>query len=217
MVSQAGQKLNAILQDLYEQYDLELARKTTTITFNLGTSGPYTLPADYLRARKGMIFYTYNGIPYSMVPIDLSEYDLLVQQAGFNDFPRDFATDMAPSPPTMYVWPPSSIVVPVTVRYYAQMPDITTPETSDTVPWFPNSNYLVTRLAGEMMQITGDDRAKDFLGDNEDAAPLGAGVLLRKYLKMKDDPEGKTNTVKLDRRLFGTNFSRLPNTKLVGW
>ena len=217
MVSQAGMKLNAILQDLNQNYDLELARKTTTLTFNLGTSGPYPLPADYLRARQGMVFYTYNGIPYSMVPIDISEYDMLVQQAGFNDFPRDFTTDMAVSPPNMYVWPPSSIVVPVTVRYYATMPDIAAPETSAAIPWFPNDNYLITRLAGEMMQIAGDDRAEKFLGDSDDATPLGAGVLLRSYLRMKDDPEGKTNTVKLDRRLFGTNFNRLPNTKIVGW
>ena len=146
----------------------------------------------------------YNGIPYFMVPIDISEYDALVQQAGFSDFPRDFTTDMAASPPTMLVWPPSSIVVPVTVRYYAQMPDIVTPETSTDIPWFPNDNYLITRLAGEMMQLTGDDRAEKFLGDSDDATPLGAGVLLRRYLKLKDDPEGKTETVKLDRRLFGS-------------
>ena len=217
MISQAGSKLNAILQDLCQNYDLELARKTTTLTFNLGTSGPYALPADYLRSRKGMIFYTYNGIPYSLIPIDISEYDMLVQQAGFNDFPRDFTTDMAASPPNMYVWPPSSIVVPVTVRYYAAMPDIATPETSTAIPWFPNDNYLITRLAGEMMQITGDDRAEKFLGDSDDATPLGAGVLLRRYLRLKDDPEGKTETVKLDRRLFGSSFNRLPNTKIVGW
>jgi hypothetical protein len=217
MISQAGQFLNNILQELCQDYDLEVARKTnTSIIFN-AASGPYPLPSDYLRARKGMVFYVFNGIPYFMVPIDLSEYDALVQQAGFNDFPRDFTTDMAASPPTMFFWPPPSIVVPVTVRYYAQMPDITTPETSPTIPWFPNTNYLVTRLAGEMMRIANDDRAESFLSDDADRHPQGAGVLLRKYLKMKDDPEGKTETVKLDRRLFGTNFNRLPNTKIVGW
>lgn len=217
MISQAGQKLNAILQDLCENQDIELARKTTTFPFTT-SSGPYTLPDDYLRARKGMVFYTYNGVPYFPVPIDLSEYDALVQQAGFNDFPRDFTTDMAQTPPTMLFWPPPSIPgIVATVRYYSQMPEIATPETSKDVPWFPNSNYLITRLAGEMMQLAGDDRAEAFLSDDDRMHPLGAGVLLRKYLQMKDDPEGKTNTVKLDRRLFGTNFNRLPNTKIVGW
>ena len=162
-----------------------------------------------------MVFYMYNGIPYSMVSIELEEYDMLVQQLGFHDFPRDFATDMAAIPPTMFVWPPPSIIVPVTVRYYAQMPDIDT--SSASIPWFPNTNYLITRLAGEMMQITGDDRAEAFLSDSEAAHPLGAGVLLRRYLQMKDDPEGRADTVKLDRRLFGIGWSRLPNTKIVGW
>ncbi len=215
--AQSGQKLNAILADLCQNYDLELARKTTTFPFTV-SSGPYTLPANYLRARKGMVFYTYNGIPYFMVPIDISEYDSLVQQAGFNDFPRDFTTDMAASPPAMFVWPPPSIPgIVVTVRYYAQMPDIATPESSESVPWFPNDNYLITRLAGELMQIAGDDRAEKFLGDDPNTAPLGAGTLLRKYLQMQADPEGKTNTVKLDRRLFGTSFNRLSTTKIVGW
>lgn len=215
--SQAGQKLNAILRDLCQNYDLELARLTTTFAFTT-SSGPYAMPADYLRSRKGMVFYMYNGIPYSMVPIDISEYDMLVQQAGFNDFPRDFTTDMAVSPPNMFVWPPPSIPgIIVTVRYYAQKPDITSPESSLALPWFPNDNYLITRLAGELMQLTGDDRVEKFLGDDPDTAPLGAGTLLRRYLQMKDDPEGKTNTVKLDRRLFGTSFSRLPNSKIVGW
>ena len=217
MVSQAGQKLNTILQDLCQNYDLELARGVTLLTFT-NSSGPYTLPTDYLRARKGMIFYMFQGVPYSPVSIDLSEYDLLVQQAGFADFPRDFATDMSQSPPTMFFWPPPSIPgILVTVRYYKQMPDIATPETSSTVPWFPNSNYLITRLAGELMQIAGDDRAEAFLSDNADQHPLGAGVLLRKYLELKDDPEGRTNRVTLDRRYWGTNWNRLKNSKIVGW
>lgn len=213
----AGQKLNGILQDLCQNYDLEVARGTTSIVFT-SLSGPYALPSDYLRSRKGMVFYLFQGVPYSMVSIDLDEYDLLVQQQGFADFPRDFATDMAASPPNMYFWPPPSISgVAATVRYYKQMPDIATPETSSVVPWFPNQNYLITRLAGEMMQVAGDDRVEAYLSEDEERHPQGAGVLLRRYLKMKDDPEGRTNRVQLDRRLFGTAFSRLKNTKLVGW
>ena len=237
MINQAGQLLNAILQDLCQDYDLEAARKTTILTLTptatavgsplpLG-SGPYALPTDYLRARKGMVFYTFQGVPYFMVPMDLSEYDALVQQQGFNDFPRDFTTDMAVSPPNLFVWPPTSITTPMTVRYYSQMADIglgaygasdnQPPQTSTVVPWFPNTNYLVTRLAGEMMKIADDSRCESFLSSDADRCPGGAGSILRHYLQMKDDPEGKTNVVKLDRRLFGTNFSRLPNTKLIGW
>ena len=96
---QAGQFLNIILQELCQDYDMELARGVTTFTFGATTgpspngivssSGPYLLPADYLRARRGMVFYIYNGVPYFMVPIEIEEYDALIQQAGFNDFPRE--------------------------------------------------------------------------------------------------------------------------------
>ena len=225
--SQAGQLLNLILQELCQDYDMESARGVTTFTFGntagpapngiVSASGPYTLPADYLRARRGMVFYIYNGVPYFMVPIEIEEYDALIQQAGFNDFPRDFATDMQQSPPTMYVWPPPSIVVPVTLRYYRQMPDITTPETSIVVPWFPNQPYLITELTGRLCQLADDDRWQSFLSNDEEQHPGGSKVILRRWLQMKDDPEGKTNTVQLDRRRFGINWNRLPNTKIVGW
>ena len=58
--SQSGQLLNSILADLCQKYDLDLAKKT--LNFNLTpaaahignlnaqlASGPFILPADYLR------------------------------------------------------------------------------------------------------------------------------------------------------------------------
>jgi hypothetical protein len=109
--------------------------------------------------------------------------------------------------------------VPVTVRYFQQMPDIVTPETSAAVPWFPYQDYLITRLAGEMMQIADDDRAGNFLTNQESQNPQGAGVLLRRYLNLENDPEGRAKTVELDRRRFGaqSQWNRLPNTKSIGW
>jgi hypothetical protein len=220
--SQAGQFLNKILEDLCLDYDLEVARSVATFTFN-GNYGPYPLSpttGTYLRARKGMVFYTYSGVPYFPNPIDLAEFDALVQIQN-NDFPRVFTTDMAGlssyGTPNMFFWPAPSIVVPVTVRCYVLMPDITTPETSSTIPWFPNQNYLITELSGRLCQLAGDDRWEAFLSDNEETHPGGSKVLLRKYLQMKDDPEGKTDFVSLDRRRFGQDFNRLPNTKNIGW
>jgi len=213
---QGGQYLNLTLDNLCQDYDLELARGLFTFNFT-NQSGPYVLPANYLRARKGDVFYTFQGVPYFMTAIDLGEYDRLVQQAGFNDFPRDWTTDMSQSPPQMFVWPPPSLVAPVTVRFYSQMPSITIPETSAVVPWFPNQLYLITNVAGLLMMDADDTRWQEYLSEDEDRYPMGAGCQLRRYLKMKDDPEGKTNTVALDRRRFGTQFNRLPNTKLIGW
>lgn len=250
MISQAGQLLNIVLQELCQNFDFDAARGAPFhFNFN-GTTGPYNLPADYLRMRQGKSFYIYNGQPYFMNYIELEEYDALIQQPGFFDFPRnitvdmadqlagvsgefnpqDFSTDLAigpgpqgqgldPTPPQAYVWPPPSIVVTVTVRYYRQMPWIPTPETSQTVPWFPNQQYLIACLAGRLMQIADDERASFFLTDNEQINGQGAGVILRRYLKMKDDPEGRAKVVSLDRRRFGaqSNWNRLPNTKSIGW
>lgn len=225
MVAQAGQHLNAILQELCQTYDLADARGTFNFTFNQsnqgGTNigfGPYLLPSDYLRTQGGKQFYTYNFQPYKMQVVEQWEWDLLTQQPGFNDFPRDFYVDTSQNPPQEFVWPPPSITVPVTVRYFRQMPDITAPETSAVVPWFRYQLYLLTRLSGEMMQLTDDDRAEKFLTDDAKMNPQGAGVLLRRYLTMKDDPEGRAKVVEMDGRRFGGNtWNNLPNTKTIGW
>lgn len=228
--SQSGQLLNAILSELCQTYDFESIRKTASGSFNTSSpstwgyapgSGPNAMPSDCLRlARKGSFYYI-SGVPYPLIGVKQEEFDTLVQQAGFASYPVQMYVDVSPlsggSPPNMYVWPPAAGAYVYWVRYFPQMPDITTPETSSTVPWFPNQNYLITRLAGELMRITNDQRAPQFLGDNEEATPMGAGVILRKYLDMKDDPETSPKTVQLDRRRFGPAFSRLPNTKTVGW
>lgn len=218
--AQAGQLLNNILDDLCRNYDFDLAK--TTFNFNFSTStnggaGPFPLPADFLRADINDVFYTISGVPYVMVAIDNNEYDGLVQTAGFNSYPTFYTTIMQSVPFQMKVWPPASGAYPVTMRYRRVVPAIATPESSTEIPWFPQQSYLRTRLAGELMQLTNDDRWEAFLSDNEEAHPGGAGVLLRKYLKMKDDQANRPKTVTRDRRRFGTNYDQLPNTKQVGW
>jgi hypothetical protein len=245
MVQQAGQRLNTILQELCQNYDLDDARSFTTITFNVGLSGPnigtgpYALPADYLRTQRGRQFYSVAFQPYELSRIELDEYDLLTQQPGFNDFPRNFVVDMAPvqgvlftglggtggtytitpeTTPQEYVWPPPSISAQVVIRYFRQMPDIGSPELSNVIPWFRNQQYLISRLSGEMMALADDERAEKFLTDKEDMNPQGAGVILRRFLNMKDDPEGRAKVVALDRRRFGiSRWDRLPSTKTIGW
>lgn len=208
MTSQAGQYLNAILSDLCETYDLDLAKTTTVLNISSG-AGPYPLPAAYLRTLPGEVFITFNNVPYPLVPLDLAEFDSLVQQPGLQSIPTMFATDMSQTPPVIYFWPPPNGVYPVTIRYYQQMPDIASPQSSSVVPWFPNTNYLETRLAGKMMEHVDDTRADSFLQKAE--------MILNKYLKMKDDASDRSMRVKLDRRFFGQNFNRLPNTKTVGF
>lgn len=216
-VSQAGQLLNAILSELCQTYDLQEASSRAQIVVSPSAgSGPYPLPADYLRAWRDTAIYYIQGVPYSMVNMSLQEFDVLVQQAGISNYPERWATDVAPLgsglPANMYVWPPAGGTYTVFVRYYRRMPDITTPEISATIPWFTNTNYLFTRLSGELMKLTNDDRASKFLGDGPD----GAQGILDRYLKLQEDDDGRAKTVELDRRLF-RRTDNLRITKLLGW
>ncbi len=231
-IVQAGQRLNLILDELCRTYDFDAAKGTFNFVFDPGKittqkfpnitlgGGPYDLPADFLRMvdeKDNMWFLL--GVPYPMKPCDLSEYDNLVQQAGNNAYPYIFATDMSTAPPnganaTMVVWPPPSGAYSGMLRYRRLMPDIASPESSNVIPWFPYQNYLLKRLTGEMMQITGDPRAAELLGDKN---PEGAQAILNRYLKLADDKSDRAETVKLDRRRFGRSFTALPNTKTVGW
>lgn len=235
--AQSGQLLNMILAELCQTYDFSTTKKTYQFNFNplqlnyLGQAYQ-NFPADYLRGIRNECFYVISGVPYPMIPCDLEELDMLVEQAGVQNFPVFFTVDMSRAGmvnsatsgvagitgvPVALFWMPPSGAYPVTVRYYSQMPDIATPETSATVPWFPQQNYLRRRLAGELMVMTNDDRANAFLADDEEVSAQGAGVILRKYLKLKDDKSNRVNTVTLDRRRFGTSFDRLRNTKQIGW
>lgn len=217
--AQAGQLLNMILSELCETYDFELARKGYTFNFT-GTAGPYSLPSDYLRSVAQDVWYLAQaGVPYFMTWANKSEYDRFIATPGLVAYPTRYWTDMSASPPAMYVWPPPSGAYPVTVSYYSQMADIATPEQSATIPWFPCQSYLMTRLAGELMKISGDQRAGQFLGDNDgsDGAIEGCQNILRKYLDMKDDADNDVKTVMLDRRRFATAYAALPDSKSMDW
>jgi hypothetical protein len=227
------QKLNAILQDLAQTFDFDILKETFFFNFNpsqINSLGQayQNLPANYLRGIKFESFYTISGVPYPMINVDLEEFDMLVQQSGLSNFPVFYTTDMSnsgttnsptgsggPAVPVMLFWQVPSGAYPVTVRYYSLPADITSP--SSTVPWFPNQTYLIRRLTGELMSTSDDDRQDKFLGDNPDATPAGAGVMLRKFLMMEGDKSTRIKTVQLDRRRFGASFDRLRNTKTIGW
>jgi len=222
-VAQAGQLLNVVLQNLCENWNFDAAKGTQVFNFNTQTTtnpalypnvqpggGPYPLNADFLRMvdEKDTMWFL-NGVPYPMIPCDLSEYDNEVQQAGNQSYPFVFATDVSQQPANLLVWPPASGAYQAMVRYYRLMPDITTPETSAVVPWFRNTNYLRVQLAAELMGTTDDTRREEWLNRAE--------KILLNYLRMKDDNTDRAQTVKLDRRRFRNNFSSLRSTKTIGW
>jgi hypothetical protein len=66
-------------------------------------SGPYPMPVDYLRlsgssgshgAQRSFIWWL-NGVPYPVIPVDLAEFDMQVQQTGLNAYVWLGATDMS--------------------------------------------------------------------------------------------------------------------------
>jgi hypothetical protein len=66
-------------------------------------SGPYLLPVDYLRlsgssgssgAQRSFIWWL-QGVPHPIIPMDLAEFDMQVQQAGLQSYVWLSATDMS--------------------------------------------------------------------------------------------------------------------------
>ncbi len=222
-IVQAGQFLNNILQSLAQNYDFEVIRKTYNFTFNTSSTGngyvpgcgPNLMPTDFLRAHTKGACYMISGVPYTMIGYEQNEFDQFVQQAGNQAYPYAFYVDVSKTPMELYVWVPAAGAYAATVRYNPQMADITTPESSSTIPWFPNTDYLINATAGSLMGITNDDRRQPGGG----FSPQALDDQLDKYLKMKDDPESSgVKRVSLDRRMFGGSmWARLPNTKVIGW
>ena len=195
--SQAGQALNYILAELATNHDFWIIRKTTTINIT-GSSPSYSLPSDYFRAKE--VFYTVNGVPFYLNQISLADYDSAIQNTGGASYPFSYATD--PNSGLIYFFPNPVISAAVTLRYQSLPADITTPQSSSVVPWFPYSRYLVHAVATELMKITDDARQPKFLKDGED--------MLLAFKKMDNDNLNYATQVQLDRRYWKPAASSRP-------
>lgn len=213
---QAGLSLNEILTSLVREYDLPIALNTTTLQISGGGpgngTGPYNLPANYLRGAKRDLVYLVYGVPYVLTQIKLAQFDALINVSGIANYPRAYATDVSLSPPGLYVYPPPILLFNLQIRYYGTMPEIPNAETSPIIPWFPHQGYLVNRLAGELMRDAGDQRADGFLGDG----PSGALGILRRFLNLQGDKEDSADVVDLDRRYFQPSGVLFPPSKISG-
>src|SRR5262245_61980824 len=120
--TQSGKILNFVLEDLCQNYNLEINRVTDT--FNMNTVMPATgapanaLTSDFLRTNKDDVFYTISGVPYFPVQDDQAQFDAHVLTAGLNGFPEFFFVDTSVSPSQVYFWPPPSGAFATTVRYF---------------------------------------------------------------------------------------------------
>lgn len=216
MASQAGQFLNMILAEYAQTMDLDSIRKTITFAVSAAYTGRgfngagYLLPTDYLR--EVQVFYNVNGTIFNLDPIALEKYTTLFQGTGIADYPESFATDISEQAvanygaPVIYFWPPPAIPLTMNLLYRPQTADINAPETSNTIPWFPNQRILLRDLCVDLMLLSDDARKDDLQNEVEKR--------MRKYLIMKDDKEGYAIQVKLDPQLFRPK-NNLPPTKIT--
>lgn len=203
-----GQFLNLILADYAQTVDEDVIRKTTTLAIGPQTTIPffYSLPSDYLRMFD--IYYNVDGTVFTPKQFTLEELDASYTASGIADYPEWWATDMAQTPPQIAFYPPPNIALTVNIRYRPQTADITTPETSSTVPWFPNQRVLLKDLCVACADLADDVRGPGWEAEVERR--------LRKYLVMSDDKEGFSQTVTLDPRQF-RKYGQLPPSKKLGF
>lgn len=202
MTAIAGQFLTVVLEDLKYNRNLKMNLVTQTVTIPAASNGPFNLEADYLRTYDfSYPLQTPSGETQFLTPITLEQYDAEFKGTQTADYPYEFATDLSTQAQTAsgaagqyYVYPQSNAAISATHRYFKNQPDITTPETSSTVPWFPFTEYLITAAAAGMMGVTGDDRKEEFHARAE--------RMLAPYLIMQGDEQSTVKDIKLDPRRF---------------
>lgn len=197
--SQAGIYLNNVLQSLCQDYDFDFIKKTQIVSLN--NNPGYALNSDHLRTKE--VFYSVNGSIFYLFQIPIETYHALFNGPGASNYPNKFAVDVSTTPHTILFYPPPSISQDVTVNYYPQMADIFVPETSQIIPWFTNQEYLIRKVASNLMLETDDDRQSAF--------EQVAEKMLSKMLDMADDKEGFSNTITLSRERFRTDNNQNPN------
>ncbi len=203
----AGRQLNLVLTDLSMKRNLKVNLVTEQIVVTSNTNGPFNLPANYLRTYD--LFYLISGVPYFLNPASLREYDEEVQQAGLASFPYEWASDLSAVATggvgKLYIYPQSGQSVSMTHRYYLLQPEITSPQSSNAIPWFPDQDYLMMALAARIMRTTDDDRMDRFIADAE--------RILEPYLMTEGDEQQVVKEVTLDPRRF-TLRGNLPMSKV---
>ena len=207
-ITQGGNYLNLTLKDLWLHRDLKVNRKTQTITANTGTFGPFALESDYLRTYD--LFYLINGLPYFLKAAAMEMFDQQFKDPSIGNYPYMYSTDLSDAAQasfgtagTIYIYPQTNASLPLTHRYMQQRADISLPETSSTVPWFPDQDYLIKATAYRLMGITDDERQAKYMKDCED--------MLRIHLIMAaDDEQQIVRSVKLDPWRFRSNRSYKP-------
>lgn len=209
--AQGGQCLNLALNDLVLHHELKVNRYSASVSVTSGSNGPFNLPADYLRTYD--LFFTQNSLPYFLRPISMEQYDAEFKDPQVANYPYEYATDLQPQAatpntgiPLLYIYPQSSAAITLTHRYMINRADITTPESSSSIPWFQDQDYLVHATSVRLMRITDDARRDKFEEDCD--------KMLREHLIMEGDEQQVVKEVRLDPQRFKMR-RRLKATKVT--
>ncbi|MDD5305286.1 MAG: hypothetical protein PHS14_19490 [Elusimicrobia bacterium] len=197
MAIQAGYMLNVILSELAQTFDFGVALVTTTVNLTAGIgTGPYPLPALYLRMSSDILYIASGGVANPVTKMTLQQLDNKVAAGAAAAIPTNFTTDISLTPPNLYVWPPANGSLTLPVRYYSGFADIVTPETSSQVPWFPCQAYLNARLLADLYALNSkQELAAMYRQQSMD--------ILWRYLYMQGDRGSDSQQILSDRRMFG--------------
>lgn len=208
--AQGGRALNLALNDLALHRNLKANLFTQTIAVGINTNGPFNLESNYGRTYD--MFYLVSDNPFFLTPISLAQYDAEPNKATVANYPNEWASDLSAVPSgglgLLYIFPQSNTGLTLTHRYFGRRTDIVTPESSSTVPWFEDQDYLIRATAMRLMLITDDARKEQFEKDCED--------MLRIHLMTEGDEQQVVKEIKLDPRRFRVGGSLRP-TKINPW
>lgn len=208
--AQGGRALNLVLDDLVQHRNLKVNLVSASIPVAANTNGPFTLETDYLRTYE--LMYMIEDQPYFLQPSNRKQFDSEPNKSTTSNYPYEWATDLSPvavgSPGLLYIYPQSNTGLTLTHRYMLQRPSISTPETSASVPWFSDQDYLIQATALRIMRITDDARYALFEKECE--------RLLEIHLLTEGDEQQVVKEVALDPRRFRVGGSSRP-TKLEPW
>lgn len=203
--TQAGDLLNGRLSSLARRFDFDVLLKSMTFSLPAGLQ-QYGLPTDYVRAHE--LWYYIGGLPQPMRQLSLSDYDRINVGTVAMAYPTMYASDPSTSPVTLFLYPMPNAQILYYLRYWSQPADIANPSTSSTVPWFPDSDYLLTALAADVMRLTDDTRQLQYAQEAENK--------LQSFMKMQGDRENHAQVVSLGNSFRG-GAGRLPPSKITGF
>ena len=210
MLALGGRSLNLVLDDLVLHRNLKVNLVSQTINVVANSNGPFNLEADYLRTYE--LMYLIEDQPYFLNPSSRAQFDSEPNKSTTSNYPYEWATDLSPvaggGVGLLYIYPQSNQNLTMTHRYFIKRADITTPETSSTIPWFQDQDYLVQATAARLMRVTDDVRYDRFVLDCE--------KMLQLHLMTEGDEQQVVKEVKLDPRRFRVAGAVKP-TKLDPW